>query len=57
MWPAACPGVDSPLLNPRELWSDREAYDKSHKNLAEKFKSNFEQFRGLVQPEVAIAGP
>ena len=55
--PNTCPGVDSKLLNPREMWADREAYDVVKAGLGEKFKANFEQFRGLVSPEVAHAGP
>ena len=55
--PNTCPGVESKLLNPREMWADKEAYDTTKTGLGEKFKANFEQFRGLVSPEVAHAGP
>lgn len=55
--PVTAPGVDSKLLNPREVWSDPEEYDRVYTGLAEKFKANFGQFRSLVRPEVAAAGP
>lgn len=55
--PVQCPGVDTRLLTPRELWSDSEAYDRAYEDLAAKFRESFEQFRGLVKPEVAVAGP
>jgi phosphoenolpyruvate carboxykinase (ATP) len=55
--PLACPGVDQSLLKPRDMWADKEAYDTSARELAEKFRANFEQFRGQVSPEVAVAGP
>jgi phosphoenolpyruvate carboxykinase (ATP) len=55
--PVTAPGVDSRLLNPREMWSDPEEYDRVQSGLAEKFRANFGQFRNLVRPEVAAAGP
>jgi phosphoenolpyruvate carboxykinase (ATP) len=55
--PLACPGVDQRLLTPRECWSDPAAYDKAQSDLAGQFAKNFEQFRALVRPAVAQAGP
>jgi phosphoenolpyruvate carboxykinase (ATP) len=55
--PNSAPGVDPRLLDPRELWADKEAYHRKYNELAAKFRKNFEQFRGLVSPEVAVAGP
>ena len=55
--PNTCPGVDAKLLNPREMWADKDAYDAVKASIGEKFKANFAQFRGLVSPEVANAGP
>ncbi len=39
------------------MWADPEEYDRVYRGLAERFAANFEQFRGLVRPEVAAAGP
>lgn len=55
--PTTCPGVDAKLLTPREMWANHAAYDATYDALAKKFRANFEQFRGLVRPEVAVAGP
>ena len=55
--PTACPGVEPSLLDPRAQWADKEAYDRSYAALGEKFGKNFEQFRSMVTPEVAAAGP
>ncbi len=37
-------GVDSKLLNPRNLWSSREKWENSAKDLAGKFIENFKKF-------------
>ncbi|MBI2765059.1 MAG: phosphoenolpyruvate carboxykinase (ATP) [Chloroflexi bacterium] len=55
--PLECPGVDSGILTPRDHWADPDAYDQAAADLAAQFRSNFEQFRGMVSPEVAVAGP
>lgn len=55
--PLSCPGVDSRLLDPRSRWSDVDDYDRQYARLGERFKENFQQFRPLVAPEVAQAGP
>jgi phosphoenolpyruvate carboxykinase (ATP) len=53
--PLTCPDVPSELLNPRNAWQDRAAYDKQALLLAEKFEKNFAKFD--VPPEVREAGP
>ncbi len=55
--PITCPGVDDRLLTPRDTWNDPEAYDRQVADLAAQFRKNFDQFRPLVTPEVAAAGP
>jgi phosphoenolpyruvate carboxykinase (ATP) len=53
--PLTCPDVPSELLNPRNAWSDRNAYDQQAILLAEKFEKNFAKFNAPA--EVRAAGP
>jgi phosphoenolpyruvate carboxykinase (ATP) len=56
--PLACPGLeDQSILDPRSTWVDKPAYDRTLANLAASFRTSFDQFRPLVRPEVAAAGP
>jgi phosphoenolpyruvate carboxykinase (ATP) len=55
-FPTSCPDVPGELLNPRNTWADKEAYDEQARNLAQRFKKNFEQFT-LPSDEVRNAGP
>jgi len=53
--PKACPGVPSNLLNPRNAWTDKAAYDRAAADLCARFAKNFEQFD--APEEVRSAGP
>ena len=55
--PTVCPGVPENVLNPRNTWADKAAYDKQARYLAKLFKKNFEQFSGEMGEEIAAAGP
>ena len=52
--PAAVPGIESSLLDPRSTWSDPAAYDRQARELAAMFRRNFDKFG---EPELAEAGP
>ncbi|WP_148253090.1 phosphoenolpyruvate carboxykinase [Aidingimonas lacisalsi] len=54
--PVAVPGVDSSLLDPRQTWEDRLAYDRQMQSLVAKFVDNFKKFSG-VDPAIVAAGP
>jgi phosphoenolpyruvate carboxykinase (ATP) len=53
--PKACHGVPPQVLNPRNAWRDKAAYDKAAEELRNRFAKNFENFD--VPPEVKAAGP
>ncbi|MFZ0662196.1 MAG: phosphoenolpyruvate carboxykinase (ATP) [Acidobacteriaceae bacterium] len=42
--PTSCPEVPSEILNPRNAWSDKNAYDAQAQLLAAKFEENFRRF-------------
>ncbi|MGD8322092.1 MAG: phosphoenolpyruvate carboxykinase (ATP), partial [Gemmatimonadota bacterium] len=50
-------GVPSEILDPRNTWEDKDAYDAQAEKLARMFKDNFAQFADQVSDEVKAAGP
>ena len=57
MVPVAVPGVDSALLDPREAWADKAAYDRTAQVLVGQFIDNFAQFADHVDEGVRQAAP
>jgi phosphoenolpyruvate carboxykinase (ATP) len=53
--PVSCPGVPSEILNPRNAWRDKAAYDREAADLAARFQKNFQQFD--ASEAVRAAGP
>ncbi len=56
-FPVAVPGVDSKILDPREAWADKSAYDTTAQKLVQAFIDNFEQFEQHVDEGVKQAAP
>jgi phosphoenolpyruvate carboxykinase (ATP) len=54
--PTSCPDVPSEVLNPRNVWADKAAYDVQARKLAAMFEDNFNQFAD-ASPEIRKAGP
>ena len=55
--PVAVPGVDSTILDPRETWADKEAYDLTAAKLVDQFVANFAQFAEHVDEGVRQSAP
>ncbi len=55
--PQAVPGVPAEVLNPRDTWTDKEAYDKKANELAQLFVKNFEKYADQANDEIRAAAP
>jgi phosphoenolpyruvate carboxykinase (ATP) len=57
LMPTDCPNVPVELLNPRNTWSDKDAYDAQCQKLAKLFNDNFEKFAEGSSDEIKAAAP
>ena len=55
--PTALAGVDPKILDPRETWTDKAAYDVQARALVKMFKDNFAKFEPHVDADVKAAAP
>lgn len=55
--PVSCPGVPVFVLNPKENWQDKAAYDQAANKLAEQFLKNFDKFKDLAEANVMAGAP
>lgn len=55
--PNAVPAVPAELLNPRNTWVDKSAYDAKANDLAARFIKNFAQYEAFANAEIKGAAP
>lgn len=55
--PVEIEGVPTNVLNPRDAWADKVAYDKKASELAELFKNNFKKFENVEEEIIQKGGP
>jgi phosphoenolpyruvate carboxykinase (ATP) len=55
--PVSVPGVDTAILNPRDTWAAKAAYDAQAKKLVGMFRENFKKFEAHVGQDVLTAAP
>lgn len=55
--PESVPGVPDEVLQPRNTWKDKEAYDKKAAELARMYEDNFKAFSDHASNEIMAAGP
>jgi phosphoenolpyruvate carboxykinase (ATP) len=55
--PLSCPGVPDSVLNPINVWYDKDAYYKYANKLAGLFAENIKKFEGKVPAAILAAGP
>jgi len=54
--PKEIPGFFSGILNPRDTWKDKEAYDQMAQKLANMFHENFRKYEGISE-DIVSGGP
>lgn len=55
--PQSCPHVPDEIMNPRDTWADKEAYDKAANKLAAMFEENFATKYPNIAQHIVDAGP
>lgn len=56
-YPTACEGVPTEILNPKNTWENKDAYDEKANHLASQFIANFEKFASVASEEIMAGSP
>jgi phosphoenolpyruvate carboxykinase (ATP) len=56
-FPLVCEGLPMEILNPRNTWADKGAYDQKARALAAEFIRNFHKFSPNVNKEINFSSP
>jgi len=57
LMPTSCPKVPAEILNPRDTWENKDAYDQKASELAALFVKNFAQYASEANEEILSAAP
>ena len=55
--PMSCPEVPREVLEPRNTWTDKDAYDRQAADLARRFNENFRKYEAGVSEAVRAVAP
>ena len=55
--PEECENVPTEMLNPKNTWKDKAAYDAKANHLATQFVKNFSQFESDANEDIMAAAP
>jgi phosphoenolpyruvate carboxykinase (ATP) len=55
--PVSCPDVPADVLQPRNTWADKDAYDRQARDLARRFNENFKKYESGVSEAVRGVAP
>lgn len=56
-FPLSCPEVPSDILDPRNTWADKTAYDATANKLAAAFNKNFQKYADYATEELLAGAP
>ncbi|MFT3936376.1 MAG: phosphoenolpyruvate carboxykinase (ATP) [Chitinophagaceae bacterium] len=55
--PVSCPNVPADVLDPKNTWADKDAYNATAKNLAQQFIDNFKKYADGSSAAILAAAP
>jgi phosphoenolpyruvate carboxykinase (ATP) len=56
-FPKSCPNVPAEILEPKNAWKDKDAFNQTAQSLAASFNKNFEQYASAANAEILAAAP